>query len=69
MQTQTSGDSGDRDPLGTIAVRGAGLENVHRSLRRAMNSESERLSRALTFLATTGNTGPLSDFLGRFGGL
>ena len=64
MQTQTSGDSGDRDPLGTIAVRGAGLENVHRSLRRAMNSESERLSRALTFLATTGNTGP---FIGLFG--
>ena len=47
MQTQTSGDSGDRDPLGTIAVRGAGLENVNRSLRRAMNSESDRLSRAI----------------------
>ncbi len=64
MQTQTSGDSGDRDPLGTIAVRGTGLENVNRSLRRAMNSESARLSRAITFLATTGNTGP---FIGLFG--
>jgi biopolymer transport protein TolQ len=64
MQAQTSGDSGDRDPLGTIAVRGAGLENVNRSLRRAMNSESARLSRAITFLATTGNTGP---FIGLFG--
>ncbi len=64
MQTQSHGDSGDRDPLGTIAVRGAGLENVHRSLRRAMNSESARLSRAITFLATTGNTAP---FIGLFG--
>jgi biopolymer transport protein TolQ len=64
MQTQSSADSGDRDPMGTIAVRSASLENVHRSLRRAMNSESARLSRAITFLATTGNTGP---FIGLFG--
>ena len=64
MQAQTGGDSSDRDPLGTIAVRGAGFENVNRSLRRAMNSESARLSRAITFLATTGNTGP---FIGLFG--
>jgi biopolymer transport protein TolQ len=64
MQTQAGGESGDRDPLGTIAVRGAGLENVNRSLRRAMNSESGRLSRAITFLATTGNTAP---FIGLFG--
>lgn len=64
MQTQVGGDSSDRDPLGSIAVRGAGLENVDRSLRRAMNSESARLSRAITFLATTGNTAP---FIGLFG--
>ena len=64
MQAQSSGDSGDRDPLGAIAVRSAGLENVNRSLRRAMNSESGRLFRAITFLATTGNTAP---FIGLFG--
>ncbi|WP_449245099.1 protein TolQ [Desulfobacca acetoxidans] len=64
MQTQVSTDSGDRDVLGTIAVRGAGVENVNRSLRRAMNTETTRLSRAITFLATTGNTAP---FIGLFG--
>jgi biopolymer transport protein TolQ len=64
MQAQANSDHGDRDPLGTIAVRGAGLENVNRSLRRAMNSESGRLARAITFLATTGNTAP---FIGLFG--
>lgn len=64
MQAQTGGDGLERDPLGTIAVRGAGLENVNRSLRRAMSSESARLARAITFLATTGNTGP---FIGLFG--
>jgi len=64
MKTQVTGDSGDRDPLGTIAVRTAGLENVNRSLRRAMNTESGRLFRAITFLATTGKTAP---FIGLFG--
>ena len=64
MQTQSHGDDAPRDPLGSIALQGAGLENVNRSLRRAMNSESGRLSRAITFLATTGNTAP---FIGLFG--
>ena len=64
MEAQAKVEGGEKDPLGMIAIRGAGLENVHRSLRRAMNSESARLSRALTFLATTGNTAP---FIGLFG--
>jgi biopolymer transport protein TolQ len=41
-----------------------GLENVERALRRAINVESTRLSRTLSFLATTGNTTP---FIGLFG--
>lgn len=41
-----------------------GLDNVKRALRRATGAESTRLSKALTFLATTGNTTP---FLGLFG--
>lgn len=41
-----------------------GLDNVKRALRRTAGAESTRLSKALTFLATTGNTTP---FLGLFG--
>lgn len=41
-----------------------GMDNVHRALRRAAAAESTRLSRALSFLATTGNTTP---FIGLFG--
>jgi len=41
-----------------------GVENVNRALRRAMSVESTRLSRHLSFLATTGNTTP---FIGLFG--
>lgn len=64
IEAQASVEGGDKDPLGMIAIRGAGLENIHRALRRAMNSETARLSRAITFLATTGNTAP---FIGLFG--
>ena len=41
-----------------------GLDNVERALRRSTMAESTRLSRTLTFLATTGNTTP---FIGLFG--
>ncbi|MEW6267349.1 MAG: protein TolQ [Thermodesulfobacteriota bacterium] len=41
-----------------------GIENVQRALRRAVAVESTRLSRTLSFLATTGNTAP---FIGLFG--
>jgi len=64
LQAHTPADTASRDSLGAIAVTGAGLDNVNRALRRAMNTETTRLSRALTFLATTGNTAP---FIGLFG--
>ena len=41
-----------------------GLDNVYRALRRASATESTRLTRTLSFLATTGNTTP---FIGLFG--
>ena len=41
-----------------------GFENVSRSLRRATNSEINRLEKFMTFLATTGSTSP---FIGLFG--
>ncbi len=40
------------------------IENVTRALRRATNSETTRLEKYLTFLATTGSTSP---FIGLFG--
>ena len=39
-------------------------DNLDRSLRRAINNESQRLGKAIPFLATTGNTAP---FIGLFG--
>lgn len=41
-----------------------GIENVKRSLRRAINTEMTRTNSMLPFLATTGNTAP---FVGLFG--
>ncbi len=60
LQAQTPGE----EAPGGMAITGAGRDNVGRALRRAMNTETTRLSRALTFLATTGNTAP---FIGLFG--
>jgi biopolymer transport protein TolQ len=41
-----------------------GMENVKRSLRRAINSELTRMTQLVPFLATTGNATP---FIGLFG--
>nr|CAI78614.1 biopolymer transport proteins [uncultured delta proteobacterium] len=56
----------DRDNLKTKSISKSmnWTDNLDRSLRRAMNNESQRLSRAIPFLATTGNTAP---FIGLFG--
>ncbi|RME34608.1 MAG: Tol-Pal system subunit TolQ, partial [Deltaproteobacteria bacterium] len=48
---------------GAVADLGR-ADNVARALRRAMTSETQRLERYLTFLATTGSTAP---FIGLFG--
>jgi biopolymer transport protein TolQ len=41
-----------------------GIDNVKRALRRAINTETTRMTRMVPFLATTGNTTP---FIGLFG--
>jgi len=53
----SEGGSGPSAELGRAA-------NVSRALRRATTSETQRLERYLTFLATTGSTAP---FIGLFG--
>ncbi len=52
-------DSGE-----TLGSRFSGVENVKRSLRRAINAEVIRLTQMVPFLATTGNITP---FVGLFG--
>jgi len=42
----------------------AGIGNVNRALRRAINTEMSRMTQMVPFLATTGNTTP---FIGLFG--
>jgi len=44
--------------------RFAGIDNVKRALRRAINTEMTRMNQMVPFLATTGNTAP---FIGLFG--
>lgn len=48
----------------SISNRFAGMDNIKRSLRRAINTETTRMSQMVPFLATTGNTTP---FIGLFG--
>lgn len=49
---------------GPLKARFAGIDTVKRSLRRAINTETTRMTRMVPFLATTGNTTP---FIGLFG--
>jgi biopolymer transport protein TolQ len=53
--------SSDTPSLGSQT---SGIENVKRTLRRAINTEMTRLTQMVPFLATTGNTTP---FIGLFG--
>jgi biopolymer transport protein TolQ len=48
----------------SISSRFAGMDNIKRALRRAINTETTRMSQMVPFLATTGNTTP---FIGLFG--
>jgi len=54
----------DGDEEGNFTTDLGGAENVARALRRATTSETQRLEKFLTFLATTGSTAP---FIGLFG--
>ncbi len=47
-----------------LGTRFAGMDNIKRSLRRAINTETTRMTQMVPFLATTGNTTP---FIGLFG--
>ncbi|MBA3037192.1 MAG: protein TolQ [Desulfobacterium sp.] len=48
----------------TISSQFAGMDNIKRALRRAINSEITGLTQLVPFLATAGNTAP---FIGLFG--
>ncbi|OEU66941.1 MAG: protein TolQ [Desulfobacterales bacterium PC51MH44] len=48
----------------SLSTRFTGTDNVKRALRRAINTETTRMTRMVPFLATTGNTTP---FIGLFG--
>ena len=48
----------------SLGSRFVGMDNIKRSLRRAINTETTRMSQMVPFLATTGNTTP---FIGLFG--
>jgi biopolymer transport protein TolQ len=48
----------------SLGTKTSGIENVKRTLRRAINTEMTRLTQMVPFLATTGNTTP---FIGLFG--
>lgn len=61
-QTGTLNPSGKE--AATLGGRLGGIENVKRSLNRAINTEVTRMTQMIPFLATTGNTTP---FIGLFG--
>ena len=48
----------------SLSARFVGTENIERALRRAINTETTRMTQMVPFLATTGNTTP---FIGLFG--
>jgi len=63
-----SGISEDKDAgpdrSSGLGSRFAGMDNIKRALRRAINTETTRMTQMVPFLATTGNTTP---FIGLFG--
>jgi biopolymer transport protein TolQ len=67
--SQFSGPSGSSSPAASseslpFNTKFAGIDNVKRALRRAINTEMTRMTQMVPFLATTGNTTP---FIGLFG--
>jgi len=62
--SQASSAEDEREREGRSTQDVAAVDNVKRALRRAANMELTGLNRALSFLATTGNTTP---FIGLFG--
>ncbi|MDA8138888.1 MAG: MotA/TolQ/ExbB proton channel family protein [Desulfobacteraceae bacterium] len=58
-----AGAAGD-EAMPSMTGRISGADNVKRALRRAITSETTRMTQMVPFLATTGNTTP---FIGLFG--
>ncbi len=56
--------NGGGDAAISLTGRISGGDNVKRALRRAINTETTRMTQMVPFLATTGNTAP---FIGLFG--
>jgi biopolymer transport protein TolQ len=50
--------------ISSLNAKFAGIDNLKRALRRAINTETTRMTHLVPFLATTGNTTP---FIGLFG--
>lgn len=61
-KTTPGASSGEDSP--SLISRVGGIDNIKRSLRRAINTEMTRMTKMVPFLATTGNTAP---FIGLFG--
>lgn len=61
---RTAGVGGSSDSASSLTGRISGGDNVKRALRRAINSETTRMTQMVPFLATAGNTTP---FIGLFG--
>jgi len=57
-------DDAGQDRSSGLGSRFAGMDNIKRVLRRAINTETTRMTQMVPFLATTGNTTP---FIGLFG--
>jgi len=63
QSTRGAGEGGE-ESVGAMTGRFSGGDNVKRALRRAITSETTRMTQMVPFLATTGNTTP---FIGLFG--
>ena len=59
-----SGDSERAENTSDLEMKMMWIDNMERALRSAINGEVQRLEKALTLLATTGNSAP---FIGLFG--
>ncbi len=62
--SQSASGGTEKDGATTLKQDVAAVDNLKRALRRALNAELTGLNKALSFLATTGNTTP---FIGLFG--
>jgi biopolymer transport protein TolQ len=61
---RSTGSDHDDESLSFMSGQFSGKDNVKRALRRAINTETTRMTQMVPFLATTGNTTP---FIGLFG--